>query len=399
MPTFLYRGFNSEGRRLGGSGQFASEAQMTAYLNEHSIVNYEIFKSETAYKHGAYSLVSPKDLSVFCKQLSVLFDSHIMLMEGVSLLSDQTDNKQLKLTLSEVYGFMERGSTFAEAICMYEHIFSAYLLSMIEIGETSGTLDTVFSRMSVYFNKEHKVRRRLRQAVMYPAALTALMAAIVVLLVVKILPMFQDILESMGAQIPWASQAILNAGSFLAISAPIFIFVLIAAVVAGSAYARTDKGRYTFDKAKFYIPAYRHIQTRIISARFARSLAILLKSGVQFLNALQDVCALMDNQFLCKKLAEATAQIKNGGDPADVLSKIDLFPALFIKMFIIGYKTGSLDEMLEKTASVFDDEADDAIERFTAVLEPALIIVLSIVVGVILLSVMIPMITIMNAIG
>lgn len=399
MPTYLYSGYNTEERRIGGSGSFASEAQVAAFLDGRGIARYKIYRSETAYKRNRYGLVSPKELSVFCKQMAVLFDSHIMLMEGVLLLSSQTNNPQLQRALTEISGWMDQGATFGEAIGMYEHIFTAYLLSMIEIGETSGTLEAIFSRMSGYFEKEHRIRRKLRQAVTYPSALTALMAAIIILLIVKILPMFKDILTSMGAQVPWASQVILNAGSFLALFLPVLAAIAVAAVIAGFVYMRTDRGRFMFDKMVFYLPAYRHIQTRVICARFAGGLAILLKSGVQFLNAMQDVATLMDNQYLKQKLSKVLTDTKNGRDPAEALKEVGLFPALFNHMFVIGYKTGRLDEMLEKAASVFEEEADDAIERFTATLEPALIIVLSLIVGVILLTVMIPMISIMNAIG
>lgn len=399
MSTLLYRGFDDDGQRISGAGSFASETQLKDYLHNRGVDQFESFKSDTTYKSGAYKFVSPKELSVFCKQISVMIYSQILLMEGVSLLAEQTENKHLKLALNEIYGFMGKGFTFAEAMGMYDHIFSTYLLNMIEIGEASGSLDTVFAHMSAYFNKEHMVRRRIRQAVTYPAVLTSLMAAIIVLLIAKILPMFNDILESMGTQIPAAAQAILNVGSFLVTYAPVILLVILAAIVAWIIYVRTDKGRLFLDKAKFNVPAYRYIQSRVISARFARSLSILLKSGAQLLNALLSVSKLMDNRFLEDKLVAAADEIKNGLEPAEALAKINLFPGLFMKMFIIGYKTGNLDEMLDKTASVFDDEADDAIERFTGILEPALIIVLSVIVGIILLSVMIPMISIMNAIG
>lgn len=399
MSTQLYWGFNSEGRRISGSKNFASEDQLKDYLQKREITNYQILESKTTYRSGAYSLVSPKELSIFCKQMSVLFFSHITLMEGVQVLAEQTDNAQLKLALGEVYDFMEKGYTFAEAIGMYEHIFTTYLLNMIVIGETSGSLDTVFLRMSAYFDKEHKIHRKLRSAITYPAVLTALMAAIVALLVVKILPMFRDILESMGAQIPSAALVILNAGTFLSSYAIPIILVIVVIILAVVFYIRTEKGRLQLDKAKFSIPAYRYINSRVITSRFARSLSILLKSGVQLLNALEDVSILMDNKFLEEKLALVVDKVRQGESPAELLGELGIFPVLFLKMFIIGEKTGNLDEMLEKSADVFDDEADDAIERFTAMLEPALITVLSIVIGVILLSVMLPMITIMNAIG
>lgn len=399
MSTMLYSGFDSEGRRMGGAVNLTSEERVKEYLHKLGIDNYQIFESKTIYKRGNYKLVTPKELSIFCKQISVLFYSHIMLMEGVVILAEQTGNKQLKLALEEIFDFMEKGRTFADTMCMYSHVFPSYMLNMISIGETSGTLDAVFLRLSSYFEKEHQIRKSLRSAITYPAMLTALMSAIIVLLIVKILPMFGDILESMGAKMPAAAGIILNTGFFLAKFAPVIILVILVVIIAFVYYIRTDKGRFNFDKSKLSIPAYNYVYCRIITARFSRSLSILLKSGVQLLNALEDLTVLTDNKYLEKKLVSAVENVKLGGNPAEVLSEIGIFPILFQRLFIIGQKTGNLDEMLEKAATVFDEEADDAIKRFSDMLEPLLIIILSVIVGAILLSVMLPMITIMNSIG
>jgi type IV pilus assembly protein PilC len=320
-------------------------------------------------------------------------------MEGVAILQEQSENKQLKTTLYEVHCFMENGFTLAEAMGMFEHIFTSYQLSMVVIGEKSGTLDVVFARLSDYYEKEGKIRKKIRSAATYPAVLTVLMVAIVVLLIVKILPMFSDILESMGASMPAMTAAILNSGDFLARFGWIILLVIALIIACFFFYIRSEKGSYVFDRIKFRIPAYRFITCRVITSRFARSLAILFKSGVQLLNALEDITVLMNNRYLEDKLKTAVEKARNKEEISGTLKEIGVFPVLFLKMFQIGEKTGHLDEMLDKAASVFDDEVDDAVERFTSMLEPILIIILSLIVGAILLSVVLPMIDVMNAIG
>lgn len=399
MRALLYRGFDAEGRLVCGSRGFASRAQMKDCLDKRGITGYEIFESKTVYRRGVYKLVSPKELSIFCKQMSALLYSNITLMDNVTMLAEQTENKQMKLALDEVRGFMDKGYTYADSMRMYEHIFSKYLLHMLAIGETSGTLDAVFSDMSLYFEKESKTRNKLKSAVVYPAALTALMAAIILLLIIKILPMFGDILESMGAQLPPGTNAILSAGMFLFNYGPAFILVTAAVAAAAAGFAGTDAGRLRLDKAKLTAPAYRRVHIRVITARFARSLSILLKSGVQLTNAIEDSAAHIDNQYLQGKLTEAAASIRGSKTLSEALTKTGVFPPLFINMASVGEKSGRLDEMLDKAASVFDGDADDAIERFTSMLEPVLIIVLSVIVGIILLSVIFPMITVMNSVG
>ena len=399
MATFLYRGHTAEGRFKGGAKNFASESQMKEYLDKRGVANYDIFPSKTVWRRRLYTLVTQKELSVFCKQMSVMFHSHITLMEGLLVLTEQTDNHQLKQALTEIYAFMERGFSFSESIGMFDHIFSSYMLSMVIIGETSGTLDVIFSRMSEYFDKESKIKKKIKTAITYPAILTALMAAIIVLLIVKILPMFSNIIEQMGSSMPPATAAILGAGSFLAKFGWIILLAIALIIIAAVVWTRSEKGIYHFDKFKFGIPVYRFIARRVITSRLARSLAILFKSGVQLLNALEDVTMLMDNRFLEEKLETAVEKARNKERISDTLAEIGIFPVLFLKMFDIGERTGHIDEMLDKAASVFDDEVDDAVERFTAMLEPTLIIILSVIVGVILLSVVLPMIAVMNTIG
>ena len=399
MPTFTYKGINAEGRRVCGSCSYPTQALAEEYLQKRELTGISVFASKTKYSSGLYSVVAPKELSIFCREMSVMFFSHITLMEGLQLLREQSENKQLKVAIGEVYDHMGAGFTFAEAMGMYDHIFSAYLLNMITIGETSGTLDSVFSRMAEYFDKEYRIRKKLKAAVTYPLLLTVLMGAILVLLIIRILPMFERTLSSMGGEMPLATNIIFAVANFLGSYALIILIAIAAVVFLYVLYVRTDKGRMWLDKTKLSFPVSRFIQTRILTARFSRSLAILLKSGVQLLNAMEDITVLMDNKHLEIKFAAALRQIKEGRNLPEVLGEIGIFPPLFLKLVTVGNTTGHLDEMLDRSAGILDEEVDDAVERITVTIEPALIIVLSVVVGVILLSVMLPMISIMNAIG
>jgi len=348
----------------------------------------------------SYRLVSPKELSIFCKQMSVLFTSQTTLMEGLAILNEQTVNKHLKTALTGMYGYMDNGDTFSEAANRYDNVFPEYLLSMIFIGETSGTLGDIFERMSGYFDKEDKIRKKLKSAITYPIILTGLMAVIVVLLIVKILPMFNDMLKSMsGEGVTGVAGVLLGIGMFLANYGWIFLVVIIAIAIAVLLYSKTNGGRVFFDGLKLKIPALKFVNSRIISARVSDGLAILLKSGTPLLTALDHVAILVGNKNWENKFKDASAKIKDGAEPVEVFGSIGLFPILFNVMFTLGQKTGNIDEMMEKCAAVFSDEADDALQKLTGLIEPILIIILSVIVGVILLSVILPMVSIMNSIG
>ena len=399
MPTFLYTGVNAQGYPANGSMKAADNNEVKAYLESREIAANTIFESETDYKKGLYALVKPAELALFCKQTSVLFYSHMTLMEGMKLLGEQNDNKNLKITLNEMYDIMDQGHTFATAAGMYTHIFPSYMLNMITIGEQSGTLDNIFNTMSAYYEKEAKLRKRLRSAVAYPAMLSVLMVAIILLLILQVLPMFNSILTDMGEDLPAATALIFGASNFLGKYIWIIGILLASAVFGALYYISTEKGKIWFDKFKLNSFFTKYISRRGITARVARSLALLIKSGVQILNAMEIITPLVENKFLEERFVTATEEIRDGKDLAEVFSDIGVFPPLFIRMVVIGQKAGHLDEMLDKSSSVFDDEVDDAIERLTVMIEPILIIILSVIVGIILLSVMLPMIDIMSVIG
>ena len=399
MPTFTFRAYDSENVRVYGARKADSEDTVQKYAEGKGYTSVSVFKSETAYRAGIYKLASPKELSIFCRQMSVLFFSQITLMEGVVLLSEQTENKNLKTALLEIHALMEQGYTLSESMGMYPHIFGAYLLNMVSIGETSGTLDIVFGDMSDYFDKESKLRKKLASAVTYPAILSVMMGAIVLLLILKILPMFGDILRSMGGEMPAVTKAMISISGFIVAYLPVIVAVIVLIVIAITAYSRTEKGAIWFDKMKLNAPIAKFINRRVITSRFARSMAILLKSGVQLVNALEETKAIIDNKYLEKTFNEIINKVKEGMDLDAALKELGIFPPLFLKMVFIGQTTGHIDNMLDKSAVMFDEDVDEALEKMTVMLEPILIIVLSIVVGIILVSVMLPMISIMNAIG
>ncbi len=399
MSTYTYTAINTEGRKIYGALNLASEDAVKQHLESDSLLNIVVYKSATRYVSNPYKNVPAHELHVFCRQISVIYTSQIALLEGIVFLAGQTENKQLKIALSEIHTHMSNGIPFAEAIGMYPNIFNSYLVSMVAIGETSGTLDSIFSDLADYYEKEAKIRKKIRSAVAYPAVLTVLMSAIVLFLIIQVLPMFQETLYKMGGDIPEVTKAILSVSTFLQVYLPYIGVAIVLLIIAAIYYSKTTSGSAFFDRMKVSLPFSKYINSRVITARLARSLSILLKSGVHLLNALDDVVPLIDNSYIQKQFVESVKQIKNGEDVTESLSKIKIFPPLFLKMINIGQITGNLDEMLARTTGIFDDEVDESLNSFTVMIEPLLIIILSIIVGIILVSVMLPMISIMNNIG
>ena len=399
MPTFLYMGMNSSGYACAGAKKVASENLLENYLNSKGISEYSIFESKTSFGRGMYSLVSCGEISLLCKQMSLMLSSYMDISDGVLLLAEQSGNKTLKIVLGEIYDIMEEGYSFSAAINMYTHIFPTHLVYMVIIGEQSGTPDEVFADLSDYYAKEAKLRKKIKRAVAYPAVLGALMGAVILLLIIGVQPVFYDVLTGMGEELPAAAMFTLGLANFLGRFILIITLLVCATVIALIYYTRTDKGKALYDKFKLNFIFSRYICRRIITAKTAKSLAILLRGGVSLLDAMETVTPLAENKFAEEKLANAAEELREGREIGEVFEETDIFPPLFIKMLVMGNKMNKLDEMLYKARAVFDDEAEDAIERFTIIIEPVLIIILSVIAGIILISLMLPIIDLLAIIS
>jgi len=390
---------NASGYTFSGAKKAVSKDQLNNYLNSKGVSEYTVFESNTSFGRGMYSLVSCAEISLLCKQISIMLSSYMTMSDGILLLAEQNDNKTLKILLSEICDIMDEGYSFSAAINMYTHIFPTHLVYMVIIGEQSETLSEVFQDLSDYYAKEAKLRKKIKRAVAYPVILGILIGGVILLLIIGVLPVFYDILTDIRGELPAATTFMLGVSNFLAR----FIFIigiLICAAIGGFIYyVKTDPGKIWYDKFKLSFVFTRYICRRIITAKTAKSLAMLLRSGASFLEAMEIITPLIDNRVAEEKFTNAAEELREGRGIGEVFEGMDIFPPLFIRMLVMGHEMGKTDEMLFKAKDLFDDEVDDAIERLTIMIEPVLIIILSIIVGIILISVMLPIIDLMAIIS
>ncbi len=343
---------------------------------------------------------NPKDLAIFSRQMALIFRSDITIIEGVLILRQQTLCPKIKGALENIHIQMEKGLSFAKAFAENKGVFPPYLINMVQLGEKSGNLDSVFFQMADYYHKEQRFLARLRSAAFYPLILLILMLFVILLLIIKVLPAFQALLLSIGGELPLLTRGLLGFGVFL-IKGFIPIIIILALIIFSlSRYLKTDSGKIRLDKNILKLPALGPLNQAIITNRFALSMAMLIKSGEALLTSLKIAAPLTGNRYAETMLNEIYKDIDlKGLNLAQALEKAGVFPPLFIRMIAIGEKTGNLDIMLEKAAQNYSEETDDALEKFSATLEPALIIILSAIVAIILLSVMLPMISIISALA
>ncbi len=342
--------------------------------------------------------LSAGDLSIFCYQLSLIFKSGIPFLEGMHLFAEEMADSRFKKYAQKLYQDVFAGKDFHTSLEDLK-VFPFYMVNMLAMAETTGTLDSELERLSVYYDKSEKLKRRINNAITYPVVLAILMGGIILLLILRILPIFHEILISIGGEIPPVTQALLNFSTAVRNNSITIMVVIVLIISAIIILSRTSPGRKIWDKFKVTAPFIRYINLKTLSARFSMGMSLLLKSGIAFDDALGMAHNIIENSYAAQKLDTCRNEIHSGSDISDAFGKMGLFPALFVKMLQTGYKTGEMEKAMAKISDIYENEVDRYMNRVTSAIEPMLVIILSIVVGIILLAVMLPLISIMSSIG
>lgn len=345
------------------------------------------------------SQIDKEELIIFARQLALIINSQITLHDGLTLIQKKSNNEGLKNILSDVIVSIDQESTLSEALKKHEEALTPFFINMVEIGETSGNLVNVLEQIGDGLEKELETTQKVKSAISYPIILSILMFGVVVLLVVQILPMFSEVLISLGGTMPVMTQVILDISNFIGSNLYLMILMIIVIVFLLSIYRKTEKGIIFFDQLKFVIPVQREIVSALTATRFARNLSILIKSGVDITKALIMMKPIMNNTYVERKIDDAIKHLDEGESFDHIIENLNLFPWVLIKLISVAQTTGHLDVVLDKAAVVMEQETDLRLKRLTTVIEPMLILILSIIVGVILVSVVLPVVNIMNSIG
>ncbi len=344
-------------------------------------------------------MMTKEELSVLSRQLSLVVSSDLPLQEGMDLIIEQSVHSEQISFLKRVKKSIQEGNTLAKAIAEEKKIIPGFYSDMIRIGEESGNLPLIFQRIAESYEKDIKTAKKVRSAVTYPVILSFLMLGVIVLLVTTVMPMFKDILISLGGEIPPLTDAIVNIAIFVGDNIITILGIIVVFLLAFDIYRGTKGGGIVFDRLKLHLPVQKDIIVSIAALRFSRNMAMLIKSGIPAAAAVDLIRPLLGNSVLSKKMEKAADGLRDGNGLKEVLGQMDLFPSLLLKLLSVAESTGHLVEMFDKAADIMEDELDGKLERLTTILEPLLIIFLSVILGAILLSVIFPVISIMNSIG
>lgn len=399
MPTFTYRAKNLIGEQMSGTHEAADVEALTGMLREQGYFLIDVQAEGKALSlDDLFQRITMKDIALFCRQFSVIISAGITIVDGIGILRDQMEKRKLKAALEEVHEELQRGRVLSAALSDHKAIFPEFMINMIRVGEASGTLDVIMNQLADFYEKENKIRRKIRTAMTYPLILFFLTVGVVIMLLIKVLPTFAGILQSIGGELPLLTKILLGVSDFFV--KHLIMLTLSGIVLIGvlSYLAQKSEVKYWFDSMKLKLPLLRKTTVKVITSRFARSMGILLKSGIPVISAIEIMSNLLGNRVAEHKFIDCCVAVREGKGIAGPIKKVGLFPPLLIHMITVGETTGELDEMLTRTAGFFDEEVEEAIDKLTAAIEPAMIIVMAVVIGSIVLAIMLPMVNIMKSV-
>jgi len=339
-----------------------------------------------------------KDISLFCKQMSVMLESGIPLNNAVDILEQQATSKNLKSSLKIVSKSLKEGSQLSKAMLDQEGMFPDLLIRMVQAGEKTGKLDEVLEKMSEHYNKELKTSRQIRGAMIYPAVLAFLAVAAVLALLYVVIPSFSGIFEQSGMDMPLPTRIVLAASNFVRSYWYILFGVTGILVFLFLRYRSTEAGRYQLDRLKLWLPVIKGPMQKIVTARFASTLAILTSAGIPLVEAIESAAATTNNAVVIEKMKIANEGLQKGERLTGMITSTGLFPPMMLSMVKIGEESGSLESMLIKTSDYYEEELETAIKQLLSLLEPAMIIVMGVIIGGIVASVMLPMFELAHAV-
>jgi type IV pilus assembly protein PilC len=395
MPNFKYKAMNENGDRLQGTYTADSRDEVMDMIsaNNYYPLLVEEIQQGTTINLSIFDRVTTKDIAIFCRQFYTMLDAGVSINSSLNILARQLPNKKLKEVLSKVEDNVKKGETLSESMKLQGKVFPDLLISMVETGEMSGNLDSVMLRMSTHFEKENKINNKIRGAMVYPAVLSVMAVGVVTILLTFVLPTFIDMFTQSGVELPMPTKILLGISGALSKHGLVILLIVILTVLGFRYYFKSDSGQLFISKFKLTFPIIKGLNQKIIVSRFTRTVSTMLSSGVSLVQALETVSQVVGNKIAQDKLLEIREELIKGEGLSKPIEESKIFPPMLASMIKIGEESGSLDDILNKTADFYDDEVETTIQTTTALIEPLLILIMGLVVGFIVISIMLPMFT------
>ncbi len=397
MPTFVWEGKTAQGRAMKGELEAPNlEAVVTVLRHRRirPIPNRIREKGKGLEKEitipGFGEKVKTKDLSIFTRQFATMIDAGLPIVQCLDILGEQSESKLLRNTVRTIRQDVEGGATLADALRKHPKIFDALYINMVEAGEAGGVLNTVLNRIALFIEKANKLKKKVKGAMIYPCAIIAVAVIVVSILLIFVIPVFAELYGSMGKALPAPTQITINISNWF-VASWYYLLLALGGVVAGVRfYYQSDQGRMNIDGWLLRLPVIGDMLRKVAVARFSQNMAILLSSGVPILEGLAITARTAGNKVVEKAIMDSRVSISQGKTVAEPLGESKIFPPMVCHMVAVGETTGGLDGMLRKIAEFYEEEVDDAVANLTALMEPAIMVVLGVILGGLVISMYLP---------
>ncbi|NLN59993.1 MAG: type II secretion system F family protein [Deltaproteobacteria bacterium] len=402
MPEFLWEATNRKNERKKGELEATDEAALRGQLRRLGYRNISVKKKPKdllEYLPFLQKKVKEKDVVVFARIFSTMINAGLPLIQCLNLLAEQEKNKVYAKIILTIREDIEGGSTLYDALKKHPRVFDELFISLVAAGESGGILDVILLRLSNYMEKALKLKRKVKGAMTYPATVLLISVGVVSLLLLKVIPVFQKMFTDVGGELPRPTQILINASEFMQSN---FLYMVIAVVIlifVFKQFYKTRKGRYLVDNFLLKSPVFGPLLRKVAVAKFTRTLATMMSSGVPILEGLTIVSKTAGNVIIERALINTRQSISEGKSIAEPLQESGVFPSMVVQMIAVGESTGALDAMLTKIADFYDDEVDVAVEAMTALLEPFMMVFLGGVVGGMIIAMYLPIFQMASVVG
>ncbi|XOF34538.1 MAG: type II secretion system F family protein [Candidatus Electrothrix sp. YB6] len=401
MPVYVWKGKNTLGSKIKGEIEAGNEAAVLGQLKRLRIQNPKVKeKPKDMFENVAFlqPKVTGKDVVIFTRQMSTMIDAGLPLVQSLQILSKQQENPSFKKALVEIVGDVETGMTLADGMRKHPKCFDPLFCNMIEAGEVGGILDTILGRLAEFKEKSMALQKKIKGAMTYPVICLGISILILAVILIFVIPVFQEMFASMGGALPTPTQIVVDMSEFAKSN---FLYIIIAAFVVSfifKKYYATDKGKLKIDGLLLHAPIAGVLIRKVAVAKFTRTLSTMLESGVPILDALQVVAKTAGNKVIERAVFHVADSIAEGRPIAEPLEESGVFPNMVVQMINVGESVGALDAMLSKIADFYDEEVDQAVENLTAMIEPFMMVFLGGMIGGLVVAMYLPIFTMADAI-
>lgn len=401
MPIFIYKAKNRAGRKIKGDLDAPNLDMAENLLNRRGLSDIRVKPKPRDILEGTFleGRVSSRDMVIFSRQFSTMINSGVPILQSLQVMCEQTENKILRRKLYEIKNNIEGGDSLFDALSKHRDVFDDLYTNMVDAGETGGILDVVLDRLAQYIEKAARLKAKVKSAMIYPGVIITVAIAVIAIILIFVIPTFEQMFADFGGALPAPTQIVINLSRFTTENYLYIIFALVGAFIAFKLFYRTERGRILVDNWVLFLPLFGSLLRKVAVARFSRTLSTMISSGVPILRSLDIVSRTSGNKTVERAVLEAKISISGGQTLAEPLDETGIFPPMVIHMISIGEATGALDSMLGKIADFYDDEVDVAVDTLTALIEPAMIVILGVIVGGLVVSMYLPIFQIADVVA